>query len=57
LGYDPKESPWAAPLIDFFDWAEENVQFEHWWFGHLQSDFVYDAKHVGFYDAIREVEL
>jgi hypothetical protein len=53
-GYDPNERPWGAPLIAFFDWVEENVQFKHWWFGHMHSDFVYDEKHIGFYEGFRE---
>jgi predicted phosphodiesterase len=55
LGYTPNERPWDKGLIEFLDWIEENVEYKHWWFGHLHQDFVYDEKHIGFYDAIREV--
>ncbi|MDR1801079.1 MAG: metallophosphoesterase [Lachnospiraceae bacterium] len=54
LGFNPNSNPWSKPLIEFFDWLEENVLFEHWWFGHLHMDFNYDAKHIGFYQEIRE---
>jgi hypothetical protein len=55
FGYDPNARPWGAPLIGFLDWLEDNVRFEHWWFGHLHCDAYYDLKHVGLYDGIREV--
>ncbi|MDR0906007.1 MAG: metallophosphoesterase [Oscillospiraceae bacterium] len=55
LGFSPTEKPWNTGLIEFFDWIEDNVEFEHWWFGHLHQDFVYDKRHTGFYDAIKTV--
>jgi DNA repair exonuclease SbcCD nuclease subunit len=55
FGFDPRERPWGEPLIAFLDWLEDNVEFEHWWFGHLHHDFYYDSRHIGLYDGIREV--
>jgi predicted phosphodiesterase len=55
FGYRVNEHPWDKNLIAFFDWIEENIRFKHWYFGHLHQDFIYDAKHIGFYDAIKEL--
>jgi hypothetical protein len=55
LGFTPNGHPWDRNLITFFDWLEENVEFSHWWFGHFHRDFVYDEKHTGFFDAIKDI--
>jgi len=51
-----KFSPHMASQLIFFEWIEENVQFGHWWSGHLHEDFSYDDRHIGFYNQIRMVE-
>jgi predicted phosphodiesterase len=55
LGFNCNNPPWQAELMEFFDRLEENIEFDHWWFGHLHKDFVYDERHIGFYDSIREL--
>jgi predicted phosphodiesterase len=55
LGYDPLATPWAAPLIDFHNWAEDKVAFKHWYFGHMHMDFSYDDRHTGLYQQIIEL--
>jgi len=55
FGFEPKGQPWQSDLIDLFDWIEENIEFRHWYFGHLHEDFSYDAKHSGLYDTVREL--
>ena len=55
LGFTNERS-WDGILLDFFDYIEENIQFDNWWFGHLHTDFIYDERHIGFYDTIREAK-
>jgi len=54
-GLNPNESPQASEMMSFFEWLEQNVEFNNWWFGHLHEDFYYDMRHIGFYEQIREM--
>jgi|GEM_PF-1557332 len=48
--------PQSAKQLEFFDWIEKNVEFNHWWSGHRHEDFSFDDRHVGFYNQIRTVD-
>ena len=49
------ENPWNAVLLEFFDWMEENVEYEHWWFGHMHADLDIAGMYTALYNSIRTV--
>jgi len=42
-------------LQNYFEQLEENVDFDHWYFGHYHFDIEFDYKHTVLYNKVKEV--